>query len=223
MVQPGMCPVNCSKWIGGLYSFHTAGANGVVHHGSVRLLRQNINVCVVYAIMSRSGEEAVGRERLQHHGRERERCERCFTDVVYSLCITGGLFLASCAGEGREPVTRSAGKCFSTGSRPKALSDVPQNRRRRDERGQAFGPSRAGRHFRMAPHRQHGVPEGEYAVTIVWPTRPPSNRPESDDGPDRLEKAIWPTRRLARLDHGGEETTGFGAVPDRLSPRRRIT
>ncbi|MBY0513261.1 MAG: DUF1559 domain-containing protein [Gemmataceae bacterium] len=59
LVQPGPCPVNCSNWIGGLYSFHTSGANAMFTDGSVRFIRQSLNVYVAYAVMSRSGGEVL--------------------------------------------------------------------------------------------------------------------------------------------------------------------
>lgn len=58
--QPGSCPVNCSNWIGGLYSFHAGGANAVFADGSVRFLSQTTTVHVVYALVSRAGGELVG-------------------------------------------------------------------------------------------------------------------------------------------------------------------
>lgn len=59
MQVPGVCPINCSNWIGGLYSFHDGGAHGLFVDGSIRFLSQSTSVHVVYALVTRSGGEAL--------------------------------------------------------------------------------------------------------------------------------------------------------------------
>ena len=42
--------------------------------------------------------------------------------------------------------------------------------------------------FRLSTYKANdGVPAGQYAVTVVWPTVPKNAPPDLDEGPDRLE------------------------------------
>jgi prepilin-type N-terminal cleavage/methylation domain-containing protein/prepilin-type processing-associated H-X9-DG protein len=54
----GECAVNCSN-NGGVYSFHSGGANVALADGSVRFLNQNIGIGTVAALVTRTGGEAV--------------------------------------------------------------------------------------------------------------------------------------------------------------------
>ncbi|WP_020468893.1 DUF1559 domain-containing protein [Zavarzinella formosa] len=56
LLSPGPCPVNCSN-DNAIYSFHIGGANVVFGDGSVRFLRQSLDVWVVYAMATREGGE----------------------------------------------------------------------------------------------------------------------------------------------------------------------
>jgi prepilin-type N-terminal cleavage/methylation domain-containing protein/prepilin-type processing-associated H-X9-DG protein len=55
---PGPCAMNCSN-NSELYSFHTGGVNVVYADGSVHFLRDNIDLCVLAALTTRSGNETV--------------------------------------------------------------------------------------------------------------------------------------------------------------------
>jgi prepilin-type N-terminal cleavage/methylation domain-containing protein/prepilin-type processing-associated H-X9-DG protein len=62
LAQPGPCAVNCSNNTGGIYGFHTAGANAAFADGSVRFLPQSINIYTVFALVTRDGGEVVGND-----------------------------------------------------------------------------------------------------------------------------------------------------------------
>jgi prepilin-type N-terminal cleavage/methylation domain-containing protein/prepilin-type processing-associated H-X9-DG protein len=53
---PGPCPLNCSS-NSEVYGFHTGGANVVFADGSVHFLPQTINLCVLAALVTKSGGE----------------------------------------------------------------------------------------------------------------------------------------------------------------------
>jgi prepilin-type N-terminal cleavage/methylation domain-containing protein/prepilin-type processing-associated H-X9-DG protein len=55
---PGPCPLNCSN-NSEVYAFHPDGANVVFADGSVHYLHQSINLCVLAALVTRSGNELV--------------------------------------------------------------------------------------------------------------------------------------------------------------------
>jgi len=59
MVQPGPCAINCSNNSGGIYSFHTGGANIGFADGSVRFVRQQVSISTVLAMVSRNGGEVI--------------------------------------------------------------------------------------------------------------------------------------------------------------------
>ena len=50
--------MNCTN-NGEIYSFHTGGANTLFGDGSVRLLRENISVGVMAALITRNGGEVI--------------------------------------------------------------------------------------------------------------------------------------------------------------------
>jgi prepilin-type N-terminal cleavage/methylation domain-containing protein/prepilin-type processing-associated H-X9-DG protein len=56
---PGPCPLNCSN-DAAIYGFHTGGANAVFGDGSVRFLKQTMDVWVMYAMTTRDGGETFG-------------------------------------------------------------------------------------------------------------------------------------------------------------------
>lgn len=58
LLSPGPCAVNCSNQAG-IYGFHTGGANCLYADGSVRFLRQNVDVWVMYSMTTRDGGETL--------------------------------------------------------------------------------------------------------------------------------------------------------------------
>ena len=115
----------------------------------------------------------------------RETFHRCSAFV----CVAGTVLLASCAGERREPVYAVGGKVLADG-KPAEGALVMFHQVGADQKTAVKPSGRTGPDgtFRMSSYTANdGAPEGEYAVTIVWPTRPPPNRPDAEDGPDRLK------------------------------------
>ena len=55
---PGPCAVNCTNWRG-IYAFHPQIANACMADGSVRRLRQGLNIYVLFALVTRGGGEVV--------------------------------------------------------------------------------------------------------------------------------------------------------------------
>ncbi len=58
-VSFGTCAVNCNNDLG-VYSFHPGGANVLLCDGSVRSVRESIDLFVFYALVTRSEGEVVG-------------------------------------------------------------------------------------------------------------------------------------------------------------------
>ena len=54
----GPCTVNCNN-TGGIYSFHTGGANALFLDGSVRFVRESVGGQTLYALISKAGGEVV--------------------------------------------------------------------------------------------------------------------------------------------------------------------
>ena len=57
-VMPGPCGVNCSN-DNAVYGFHEGGAYGLLGDGSVRFLKQDIDVYVLYGLATRAGGEII--------------------------------------------------------------------------------------------------------------------------------------------------------------------
>jgi prepilin-type N-terminal cleavage/methylation domain-containing protein/prepilin-type processing-associated H-X9-DG protein len=55
---PGDCPMNCTN-NSEIYSFHTDGANLVFADGSVRFVRQSIDLCTLAKLITRAGGEII--------------------------------------------------------------------------------------------------------------------------------------------------------------------
>lgn len=55
---PGPCPLNCSS-NSEVYAFHSGGANVVFADGSVHFLQVSINLCVLSALVTKSGSEVM--------------------------------------------------------------------------------------------------------------------------------------------------------------------
>ncbi|MCZ2340406.1 MAG: DUF1559 domain-containing protein [Bacteroidales bacterium] len=55
---PGPCPMNCSSQYG-VWSFHTGGCNFVFGDGSVRFLKQTMDIWTFYAVITRSFGETI--------------------------------------------------------------------------------------------------------------------------------------------------------------------
>ena len=53
---PGPCPMNCSN-LYAIYAFHPGGSNILFADGSVRFVRQSIDVWVLYALITSRGGE----------------------------------------------------------------------------------------------------------------------------------------------------------------------
>ena len=58
-VQPGAFGVNASNYYGGIYSFHSNGANAAMADASVRFLKQDLDIYVIVALITRDGHEVI--------------------------------------------------------------------------------------------------------------------------------------------------------------------
>jgi prepilin-type processing-associated H-X9-DG protein/prepilin-type N-terminal cleavage/methylation domain-containing protein len=58
LTQPGPCTINCTN-NKGIYSFHPGGANVLFADGSVRFLRESINIVTLAALATRNGGEVI--------------------------------------------------------------------------------------------------------------------------------------------------------------------
>lgn len=58
VMYPGPCAVNCSNYRG-VYSFHSGSANVCFVDGSVRALREGLDIWVYYALLTRHGGEVI--------------------------------------------------------------------------------------------------------------------------------------------------------------------
>ena len=56
--SPGSCAINCSN-DGGMYSFHSGGANIVFADGSVRFVQANISMTIMSALITKNGGEVI--------------------------------------------------------------------------------------------------------------------------------------------------------------------
>jgi prepilin-type N-terminal cleavage/methylation domain-containing protein/prepilin-type processing-associated H-X9-DG protein len=56
--SPGPCAINCSN-DGGMYSFHTGGANVAFADGSVRYLQAQISMTIMAALITKDGGEVI--------------------------------------------------------------------------------------------------------------------------------------------------------------------
>jgi prepilin-type N-terminal cleavage/methylation domain-containing protein/prepilin-type processing-associated H-X9-DG protein len=56
--EPGPCPMNCTN-AAEMYSFHPGGCNICFADGSVRFVRQTINIAVMAALVTRAGGEVI--------------------------------------------------------------------------------------------------------------------------------------------------------------------
>jgi prepilin-type processing-associated H-X9-DG protein len=56
--RPGPCAVNCTN-NGEVYGFHNGGANVLFADGSVRLLRANLDINIMSALITRSNGEII--------------------------------------------------------------------------------------------------------------------------------------------------------------------
>ncbi|MDY3552737.1 DUF1559 domain-containing protein [Gemmata sp. JC717] len=55
---PGPCAVNCTNWRG-VYGFHAGGAGVAFGDGAVRLLREGVDIYVLFALVTANGNEVV--------------------------------------------------------------------------------------------------------------------------------------------------------------------
>jgi prepilin-type N-terminal cleavage/methylation domain-containing protein/prepilin-type processing-associated H-X9-DG protein len=58
---PGPCPLNCTN-DSEIYSFHTNGANVALADGSIRFIRDSIDLCTLAKLVTRAGGEVVGKD-----------------------------------------------------------------------------------------------------------------------------------------------------------------
>lgn len=58
----GSSVINVSNWYGSPYSFHPGGINAGMGDGSVRFIKKQVSVEMLYALTSRDGGEVVGGE-----------------------------------------------------------------------------------------------------------------------------------------------------------------
>jgi prepilin-type N-terminal cleavage/methylation domain-containing protein len=58
-VQPGPCGINAANGKGGIYSFHTNGANCALADASVQFLSQDTDIYVLIAMVTRDGHEVI--------------------------------------------------------------------------------------------------------------------------------------------------------------------
>jgi prepilin-type N-terminal cleavage/methylation domain-containing protein/prepilin-type processing-associated H-X9-DG protein len=57
--QSGTCVMNCDNQSGDIYSFHTGGANVCFADGSVRFVRESIDINVLVSLVTRGGGEVI--------------------------------------------------------------------------------------------------------------------------------------------------------------------
>jgi prepilin-type processing-associated H-X9-DG protein len=57
-INPGTCGINCSNDFG-MHGFHSGGANAAFADGSVHFLKQNIDIKVLVALITRAGGETI--------------------------------------------------------------------------------------------------------------------------------------------------------------------
>ncbi|HEX3150195.1 MAG TPA: DUF1559 domain-containing protein [Gemmataceae bacterium] len=58
-IGSGTCAMNCNNLQGDIYSFHSGGANVCFADGSVKFVRQSINITVLAALVTASGGEVI--------------------------------------------------------------------------------------------------------------------------------------------------------------------
>jgi prepilin-type processing-associated H-X9-DG protein len=58
-IQPGAFGVNAANRIGGIYSFHSNGANAAMADASVHFLKQDLDILVLVAMITREGHEVI--------------------------------------------------------------------------------------------------------------------------------------------------------------------
>ncbi|VTS06623.1 DUF1559 domain-containing protein [Tuwongella immobilis] len=58
LTSPGPCHTNCSN-NNEVYSFHTGGANHILADGSVRFIRNSLDIRIMVKLLTRSGEDIV--------------------------------------------------------------------------------------------------------------------------------------------------------------------
>lgn len=106
--------------------------------------------------------------------------------VLASLLALSAL---SCSGDGRTPVYPVKGQVHYKG-KPAASAMVVFHKVGEDDKRaiKPFATAGPDGAFQLSYYNANdGAPEGEYVVTIVWPTPPPANSPDLEAGPDRLK------------------------------------
>ena len=58
-IQPGPCGINAANGKGGIYSFHSGGANCALADASVQFLSQDTDIYVLIAMVTRDGHEVI--------------------------------------------------------------------------------------------------------------------------------------------------------------------
>lgn len=59
LTQPGPCAINCSNFIGGIYSSHPGGSQAMFCDGSVHFLSENIDIYIMFSLITKSEGEVV--------------------------------------------------------------------------------------------------------------------------------------------------------------------
>ncbi|MBY0513262.1 MAG: hypothetical protein K2P78_05050 [Gemmataceae bacterium] len=106
------------------------------------------------------------------------------------VCLIGTAALTvSCADSGREPVYAVNGKVLREGKAAVGAMVILHKVGGDDKRAlKPFGRAKSDGTFQITTYTtDDGAPEGEYIVTLVWPTPPPPNQPDAEEGPDRLK------------------------------------
>ena len=61
-IGSGPCVMNCNNLQGDIYSFHTGGANVVFADGSVRFIKESININTLAALVTKAAGEIVAND-----------------------------------------------------------------------------------------------------------------------------------------------------------------
>ncbi len=193
-MQGGMSAINCSNYRG-VYSFHSAGANGAFADGSVRLLGREMSPTVFFAFVTARGGELPPQESGARDGGPSTSRDgpggfavsRCST--LFLLTLAGGvaLGLTLCRRGDRETVFPVTGKVVYHGKPAEGATVTfvpgdgsdPQARRPGAQVGQDGS-------FRLSTYVSYdGAPAGRYAVMIIYPS-PERKENGENAGPDLL-------------------------------------
>ncbi|MBX9626067.1 MAG: hypothetical protein K2X82_19880 [Gemmataceae bacterium] len=106
-----------------------------------------------------------------------------------AVCLAGlAALTASCAGDGRERVYAVTGRVVHRGKPAEGAMVILHTVEGDEKRAlKPFGRAGADGTFRITTYTTNdGAAEGEYVVTLVWPTPPAATSRDMEEGPDRL-------------------------------------